>query len=74
MRTETDLEVLVTLLELGAIHLTSKPDDAFTAEQLFEAARYWCIGSDFTIADTDLKIILPHCKFLKHERGMLQLR
>lgn len=62
----TDLEAIVTLLELGAIELTPDPSARFTYEQLLaEACRYG--GDEITLDERDVKIVLPFMKSIKRE-------
>jgi hypothetical protein len=68
----TDLEAIVTLLELGAIELTPDPSARFTFEQLLaEARRYG--GDEITLDERDVRIVLADMKSIKHERGLYKL-
>jgi len=54
----TDLEAIVLLLELGAIHLTPDPSARFTFEQLLATVRD--IGGDEIVLDErDVRIVMP---------------
>lgn len=66
----TDLEAIVTLLELGAIELTPHDGATFTYEQLLaEARRYG--GDEIVLDERDVKIVLPFMKFIKKRPGGL---
>ena len=68
----TDLEAIVTLLELGAIELTPEPDARFTYDELLAEAR--SIGGDeITLDERDVKIVLPLMKSIKREGGLYRL-
>jgi hypothetical protein len=59
----SDLESIVTLLEIAAITLTTKPGDTFTRGQLLAQARV-VGGSDACIEDRDVAIVLPGMRCL----------
>ncbi len=62
----TDLEAIVTLLELGAIELTPAPNTRFTFEQLLaEARRYG--GDEITLDERDVRIVLPFMKSIRRD-------
>ncbi len=63
----TDLEAIVTLLELAAISLTSEPGDQFTAAQLLDEART-IGGNDVTLDDVDVMIVLDKAAFLAKQK------
>lgn len=68
----TDLEAIVTLLDLAAISLTPDPSARFTYEQLLAEARD--IGGDeITLDERDVKIVLPFMPYIKRERGLYKL-
>ena len=68
----TDLEAIVTLLELAAITLTTDPASRFTYDELLtEARRYG--GDEIVLDERDVKIVLPHMRYIKRERGLYRL-
>lgn len=69
----TDLEAIVTLLELAAISLTKSPNVRFSADELYEEACQ--IGGDEIELDKrDVDIVLDKASFLKKERQKYQLK
>lgn len=68
----TDLEAIMTLIELAAISLTEDEDSDFTIEQLIEQARELA-GDDFQLVEGDVKLVvktlLAKNGFLKRKKG-----
>lgn len=60
----SDLEAIVTLLELAAICLTPYPGAPFTKQQLIAKAREMG-GDDIQLEEADIKIVLGKPGFLK---------
>lgn len=68
----TDLETIVVLLELAAIHLTPTVGALFTFHQLFAQANV--IGGGEVVLDKrDAAIVAAHAHFLKKTGRHLQL-
>ncbi len=67
-----DLEAIVTLLELGAIALTPNESARFTYDELLAEARRFG-GDEIVLDERDIKIVLPHMRCIKRERGMYRL-
>lgn len=70
----TDLEGIVTMLEIAAIYLTPAPGSWFTVEQLLAEAK--TIGGDeYVIDEADARIVIANAGFLvKGNGGRLCLR
>ena len=69
----TDLEAIVTLLELAAISLTPEPDTLFTFEELM--AEVHAIGGDEIVIDErDARIVLNNAHFLGKRAGKMWLK
>jgi len=66
-----DLEFIVTCLELAAIHLTDKPGDVFTFEQMLKVAKQYDGGE---LDEADARIVLANAGFLRRVPGGLALR
>lgn len=64
-RSSSDLEVIVTLLELAAISLTSQPDVVFTKEELMDEAKSI---SDVELTEFDVDLVLDKATFLAREK------
>jgi len=69
----TDLESIVTLLELAAIYLTTAPGVAFSFEALLDQARQ-IGGDDIEIRESDARIVLKKASFLKKQGPLYTLR
>lgn len=69
---DTDLESLVTLLEVAALSLTDKPDATFTREQLVFEMRSLA-GAGVEIDDRDVSNVFDKASFIQPVRGK-QLR
>lgn len=68
-----DAETIITILELAAISLTTKPGQTFTRVQLIEEAKE--IGGDeIVLVDEDIDIVLTKQGFLKRVGKELILR
>jgi hypothetical protein len=63
----TDLEAIVTLLDLAAIYLTPSPNTLFSFEALLAQARE-ISGPDLVLAERDVRIVLPFMKTIR-KRG-----
>jgi len=64
-----DLENIVTLIELAAIHLTPKAGAVFTADELYEEA-VWYGGESIELLRVDSDIVLKSASgILKREPG-----
>jgi hypothetical protein len=64
----SDLEVIVTMLELAAIYLTNTPGDQFTFDELLDKANS-IDPEHITIADRDARIVLPGLEYVKKLKG-----
>ena len=69
----SDLEAIVTLLELAAITLTEQPGSIFSLKELLDCARDYA-GEGVRINDSDINIVLEKASFLKQEGKLLRLR
>lgn len=69
----TDLEAIVTLMEVAALSLTTEPDATFTYEELVREVRELG-GEEVTIEERDIQIVLKKAGFLKKVAGELRLR
>lgn len=58
-----DLETIVTLLELAAITLTTKPKAVFTREALIQEAHRYA-GPKIRLDERDIGIVLPHMQHI----------
>ena len=68
-----DLETIVTLMELAAIYLTSKPEDSFTEAQLL-SQMHELASPEIKLDDVDIRIVLGTSRLFKHVDGRLALR
>lgn len=69
----SDLEAIVTLLEISAIYLTPSPGARFTFDQLLAQARE--IGGDeLPLDEADVRIVVNNASFLGRDRNGLYLR
>lgn len=68
----TDLEAIVTLLEIAAITLTDRPDATFSKEELLACARDYA-GDEIEIEDADVETVLKKASFVKSDAGALRL-
>lgn len=69
-----DLEALVMLLELAAIHLTKEPDTSFTEAEMIAEARN-IAGDELVFDENDMRIVLGNVRFLKREgRGRYRIK
>jgi hypothetical protein len=64
----TDLEVIVTMLEIAALNLTPDPSATFTFDDLLAEANRMG-GSEIVFDARDVAIVVPGCKFLKPVPG-----
>lgn len=69
----TDLEAIVTLLELAALSLTEQPDSTFTKDELIDEAQN-IAGNGFNFEESDADIVLEKASFLKGTKKNLSLR
>jgi hypothetical protein len=69
----TDLEAIVTLLEIAAIELTPNPSATFTSDELIGKA---CAlgGSELPIDPADAAIVLDYSSFMFEKAGDDRLR
>lgn len=69
----SDLEALVTLLEIGAIVLTKNASRGFTEAELFAEAQALA-GPEMPLNVADLRIVLRGCKTIERVGDKLRLR
>lgn len=67
-----DLETIITLLEVAALSLTTKPGETFTRAELIREARRFA-GDEIEIDDEDIKIVLTKQSFLRQAGAELCL-
>lgn len=68
-----DLEVICTMLEIGAILLTNNPGDSFTFDELFESAN--SLDPSFGLDKNDCKIVFDnHNMFSKINANKWKLK
>lgn len=64
----TDLEAIVTTLEIASIYLTPAPDTRFSYEQLLAQARD-LVGEELPLDERDVRIVVDNAKFLRKHPG-----
>lgn len=69
----SDLETIVTLMEVGAILLTPQPGAQFTLDQLFACAKEMC-EPGLPIRREDFEIVVRSVTFLRRSKGLFSLR
>jgi DNA-binding response OmpR family regulator len=69
-RGPTDLERIVTTLQLAAVYLTDAPGATFTRQQILDKVR----EVDPELAARDVEIVLANCGFLRRKQDKLSLK
>ena len=69
----SDLEKIITLLEVAALSLTTRPGETFTRAELIREARRFG-GDEIELDDQDINIVLTKQSFLRKAGGELCLR